>query len=322
MRVVLFERERFPRHRPGETLPPGVEPIFAQLGVAEAVRDAQFVRHPGTWVSWAGPRRFDPFGEDADGPWLGYQAPRVALDSLLLAAVAQAAVGVRQPCRALDPIVDGGRVVGVATTEGPVLARWVIDAGGGTHWLARRLGIPLEEASPRLVARYGYVEGSCPERDDAPEIAADADGWSWSARVAPGRYHWTRLSFTPGDPQRDVPPEPLAGLRPVARTWGADVTWRIVARPAGPGYLCAGDAAFVLDPASSHGVVKALMSGMMAAHAIAQARSGATSERAAAEGYAAWLRDWFRADATELIRLYRSLPFPPAWACEAVGGRR
>lgn len=322
MRVALLERDRFPRHRPGETLPPGAEPIFAQLGVAEAVRAAQFVRHPGTWVSWSGPRRFDPFGEDADGPWFGFQAPRDALDSLLLAAATQATVAVRQPCRALDPLVDGGRVVGVATTGGPILARWVIDAGGGTHWLARRLGRALEYASPRLVARYGYVEGRCPDRDDAPEITADDGGWSWSARIAPGRYHWTRLSFAPDDPRRDDPPAPLAGLRPVGRTRGADVTWRIVARPAGPGYVCVGDAAFVLDPASSHGVVKALMSGMMAAHAIARAHSGAASEQAAAEGYAAWVRQWFRTDATELIRLYQSLPTPPAWARAALGERR
>jgi flavin-dependent dehydrogenase len=46
LRVVLLEREQFPRHRPGETLPPGVEPIFAQLGVAEAIAAAGFTRHP------------------------------------------------------------------------------------------------------------------------------------------------------------------------------------------------------------------------------------------------------------------------------------
>ena len=64
LRVVLLERERFPRHRPGETLHPGVEPLFAQLGVAEAVLGAGFTRHLGTWVSWSGPRRFEPFGAD------------------------------------------------------------------------------------------------------------------------------------------------------------------------------------------------------------------------------------------------------------------
>lgn len=295
-------------------MPPGAEPIFEQLGVAEAVRAAGFTRHPGTWVSWDGPRRFEPFGGDAGGPWRGFQAPRDELDALLLSAADRAGAGVRQPCRVLDPIVDYGRVVGVVTSDGPIRARWVVDAGGGAHWLARRLGIPLEFATPRLVARYGYVVGCCPERDDAPEIVADEAGWSWSARIAKGRYHWTRLSFGPEDPWRASPRTPLAGLTPVARTRGADVTWRIVERSAGPGFLCVGDAATVLDPASSHGVVKALMSGMMAAHAIGHVRSGAMPERAAAEGYAAWVREWFRADVAELRRLYRRLPSPPDWA--------
>src|SRR5215217_594365 len=80
LRVVLLEREVFPRHRPGETLPPGVEPIFAQLGVAEAIAAAGFTRHPGTWVTWSGPRRFDPFGRDSRGSWYGFQAPREQLD--------------------------------------------------------------------------------------------------------------------------------------------------------------------------------------------------------------------------------------------------
>src|SRR5689334_10259420 len=143
LRVVLLEREQFPRHRPGETLPPGVEPIFAQLGVADAIRAAGFIRHAGTWVTWSGPRRFDAFGADDNGPWLGFQAPREALDPMLLQAAAEAGATVRQPCHALHPLHEDGRVVGVASADGPIRASWLIDAAGGGHWLARRLGIPL-----------------------------------------------------------------------------------------------------------------------------------------------------------------------------------
>src|SRR4051812_29231321 len=249
LRVVVLEREVFPRHRPGETLPPGVEPLFAQLGVADAIHAAGFSRHLGTWVSWSGPRRFDPFGLDSRGSWRGFQAPRETLDQILLDAVNDSGAVVRQPCRAQHPLLDHGRVIGVATTDGPIIARWVIDGGGGGHWLARRLDIPLRFASPRLIARYGYVKGSSVERDDAPEIAADDTGWSWSARIAPGFYHWTRLSLAEDDPLRDRPPEAFARLTPATRTRGADVTWRIVSQPAGPGYVCVGDAAAVLDPA-------------------------------------------------------------------------
>jgi flavin-dependent dehydrogenase len=316
LRVVLVERERFPRHRPGETLPPGVEPLFAQLGVADAIAAAEFTRHLGTWVSWSGPRRFDPFGLDSRGSWRGFQAPREMLDLILLDAVRDLDAVVRQPCRALHPLCDRERVIGVATSDGPLFARWVIDAGGGAHWLARGLDIPLQFASPRLIARYGYVTGDCAERNDAPEIAADEMGWSWSARIAPGLYHWTRLSLAVDDPRRDRPPEAFAHLTPATRTRGANVTWRIVSQPAGPGYICVGDAATVLDPASSHGVLKGLMSGMMAAHVIAQVEAGTATNATAIEAYSAWLRDWFRADARALRRMYRELPHPPPWVRE------
>ena len=316
LRVVLLEREVFPRHRPGETLPPGVEPLFAQLGVTDAILTAGFTRHLGTWVAWSGPRRFDPFGRDSGGSWYGFQAPREQLDRILLDAVRGPNAVVRQPCRALHPLRDHDRVIGVATSDGPLFARWVIDASGGAHWLARRLGIPLQFASPRLIARYGYVTESCPERDDAPEIAADETGWSWSARIAPGLYHWTRLSLSEDDPLRDSPPSAFAQLMPVARTRGADVTWRIVSQPAGPGYVCVGDAAAVLDPASAHGVLKGLMSGMMAGHVISQVASGKASIVAATAAYSDWLNEWFQADARELRRMYQELPHPPPWVRE------
>src|SRR5215211_1730381 len=316
LRVALLEREVFPRHRPGETLPPGVEPLFAQLGVTEAIATAGFTRHSGTWVSWSGPRRFDPFGRDGGGSWYGFHAPREQLDQILLGAVSGPNAVVRQPSRALHPLRDRRTVIGVATSEGPLFAHWVIDASGGAHWLTRRLGIPLQFASPRLIARYGYVTGSCPERDDAPEIAADETGWSWSACIAPGLYHWTRLSLSEHDPLRDRPPRAFAHLTPVSRTRGANVSWRIVSQPAGPGYVCVGDAAAVLDPASSHGVLKGLMSGMMAVHVIAQVESGTATHAAAIEAYCVWLREGFQADTRELRRMYQDLPHPPPWVRE------
>jgi hypothetical protein len=58
------------------------------------------------------------------------------------------------------------------------------------------------------------------------------------------------------------------------------------------------------------------MSGMMAAHVIAKAESGTASIAAATETYNAWLREWFRADARELKRMYQDLPHPPPWVGE------
>jgi flavin-dependent dehydrogenase len=311
--VILLERECFPRHRPGETLPPAVEVLFGQLGVDRAVALADFQRHAGTWVKWNDALRFDAFGADNTGPWRGYQAPREKLDQILLDAAADAGVDVWQSSRALTPVLNDGKVIGIETAQTRIAADWVVDAAGGQHWLARQLGIPRRFCSPRLIAHYGYARGHLPDHEKAPEIVADETGWTWTAKIGVDLYTWTRLSFDRDDPQRDQPPITFASLTPIAPSRGADVTWRIVERPAGPGYLCVGDAAAVLDPASSHGVLKALMSGMMAGHVIAEHRTGTATPAAAIRAYTAWIEGHFDADVAALSDLYRKLPNPPAW---------
>ena len=42
-RIVLFDRERFPRHRVGSSLLPGSRAVLEQLGVLDAIEAAGFV---------------------------------------------------------------------------------------------------------------------------------------------------------------------------------------------------------------------------------------------------------------------------------------
>lgn len=142
--------------------------------------------------------------------------------------------------------------------------------------------------------------------DDAPSLVGDASGWTWTALVRPRTYQWTRISFG-GQPRSDLPPPQLLGLTPRARTRGADVTWRMAAEVAGPGWFMVGDAAATLDPTSSHGVIKAIMSGMAAAHLIAAVLDERTPGEATAVAYHDWLAGWFSADAAKLARFYRTL---------------
>lgn len=319
-----MERERFPRDLPGETLHPGVEPLLRQLGVLEPVLAARFLRHEGHWVLWdrdrGAPLRWVPFGKDGEAgpPWRGFQAWRADFDSLLLRRARALGATVYQPCKAAEPLRgEGGRITGVVTSSALQLrARFVVDAAGGRHWIARRLGLPVEYHSPRLVARYGYAEGECPARDEAPALVADRHGWTWAARVRPGRYAWTRLPLrcATGNDTR-LPPEELRGdgLGPWGRTRGADVTWRTVVPAARAGYFLVGDAAAVVDPASSHGVLRALMSGVMAAHLITRVIRHGENETLAARGYSDWIYRWFARDVAHLRDLYARLPEPPGW---------
>jgi flavin-dependent dehydrogenase len=314
LEVVVLDRERSRRERPGETLHPGIEALLGELGVLERVLKADFLRHDGIWIRWHGSRRFVPYGADAAGPWRGFQAWGAELDAILLQYARELGAEVLRPCRALDPIVSRGQVSGVESTTGMIEAGFVVDAAGGRHWLARRLSLTIERHSPRLIARYGYVDGACPGRDQAPSLVADPDGWSWTARVRPRRYAWTRVSLRDSKGKRYLlPPEELRGdgLRPWGKVRGADVSWRVVVPAAASGYFLVGDAAAVLDPASSHGVLKAIMSGMMAAHLVTQVVHHDASESLAAQMYSDWIRRWFDHDVAALRALYARLPGSP-----------
>lgn len=302
LRVTLVERQRFPRHRPGETLPPGVEAVLRQLGVAEDVAGASVIRHDGIAVNWAGRATTMYFGGDEGNRWLGYQVSRADLDHILLARASTLGVDVRQPVTAEKPILREGRVVGAVTSEGPCPARLVVDGTGGVGWLRRRLGLGLAAASPPLRAYYGYCAGRV--AGDRPEVVGDKRGWTWTAPIGPDLIHWTRLTFTGRGTE---PPAALAGRPVIGRVRCADVTWRLVSESAGPGYFLVGEASAVLDPAASHGVLRALLSGTLAAHIASAIVSGAVPERAATDSYRRWAASWFHHDARRLSSLYREL---------------
>lgn len=310
--VVIIEREQFPRERPGETLHPGIEPLLRQLGVAELLKGG-FLRHEGNWIQWEGKKQFVPFGSDNTGVWQGFQLWRADFDAILLNRAKELGVKVLQPCRASQLIVSENRVIGVVTSEGPLRSSFVIDAAGGQHWLARELDLKIKSYSPRLIAYYGYAEGECPIRDYVPAIVADKQGWTWTARIRPQLYQWTRLSFDNELIDRDWMPVEFFGLKPRGKTRGADVTWRAVTAPAGLGYFVAGDAAAVLDPASSHGVLKAIMSGIMAGYLITQIFNDGQLEYKAIHKYCQWIHNWFQHDIEKLKSLYAILPNPPNW---------
>jgi flavin-dependent dehydrogenase len=314
-RVALLEQKPFPRHRPGETLHPGVEGLFRLLGVASQVAARTSLRHCGQTVHWgAGSPRFVSFGGDEDGPWCGYQIWRAHLDAVLMDRAREVGVDVRQPCRAREPVLVAGRVVGVDSDQGELRADFTLDACGSSHWLAARMGLGFERFSPRLIARYGYCTGPCPERQTAPVMAshssdATGPGWTWTAPLGPELFAWTTLSLA-GLCHRasdgEVPPVFRAlGARGPVR--GADVSWRLVRMLAGAGFYLLGDAAAVLDPASSHGVLRALMSGIVAARSVAIVAGRPVAEAEVSRGYEGWLSSWVRRDVDRLRTLMGEL---------------
>jgi flavin-dependent dehydrogenase len=319
-RVILLERDRAPRDRPGETLHPGIEPLLERLGAADVLRSATLARHDGHWDATGGRRRFEPFGRDARGVWRGFQAERKVLDAGLRARAAESGVVLLQGVGAAALRQShAGRVSGVVTSAGEAIAATiVVDAAGGRHWLARQLGIGVRQLSPRYVATWGYV--TSPGRSPSavaraaatagmrlprnPLFRRDADGWIWIAPLGGDRWHWTRLSFRGRRMAADWRPSELRGLVPSGPARGADLTWRVAQALAGPGWVLAGDAAAVLDPASSHGVLRAICTGVRAGDLAARAGGAGPGVEECCGAYADWVRAGVEADAAALRAIY------------------
>ena len=305
-RVVLIERSVFPRHRPGETLHPGIEPLLQQLGVWDVITEANFIRHHAIRIRCGGQDMIRPFGSDANGQWYGLQAWREEFDALLLNRARELGVTIIQPCTVERTIFHDDRVNGVITSTGHISADFTIDAAGGRHWLANELKLPLRLESSRLIARYGYAEGDLPDNWDHPLLSVDENGWTWIARVRSRIFQWTRLDsrFSDSEFAENVVPSQLRGLRQTGHATGAVVTWRCVSASAGRGYFLTGAAAAVLDPASSHGVLKAIMSGIYAGHLIEQIRNKKRNCDSAAQEYSKWIARWFQHDVASLRKMY------------------
>ena len=180
MPVTLIERDEFPRHAPGESLHPGVQPLLRQLGVEDAVLAAGFLRYPGHLVRWDGAEQVQRFGADAEGPWMGFQAWRPTFDAILLERARSLGVAILLPCPATGAILSGKRILGVETASGEVRAEMVVDATGRWRALSRWLGLEWQQHGPIRIAWYGYATGPPVARiqGEVPTLRArERPGW-------------------------------------------------------------------------------------------------------------------------------------------------
>ena len=86
--VVIVDSVAFPRERPGETLHPGIESLFQRLGIAESIRHGDFLRHAAIQFAYGAGKvkevLYTPEKLASSECWLGYQIPRIELDTILL----------------------------------------------------------------------------------------------------------------------------------------------------------------------------------------------------------------------------------------------
>ena len=310
LRVMLIEARANTCRAPGETLHPGIEPILKKLGVWHDIAAADFYRHRGVWRETDGVRIFAPYGSDNDGEWLGFQADRRTLHGILQRAAGEAGA-IFKPAAIPSRLIwqDGrrGRIAGVICNGSEIRARWVFDATGRRAWLARMLELQADCPGPPLRVRFGWKNGSDQCLQGQPLFQQHIDGWEWQAPLGDGRTAWAILEHPLERTTRERS-HPIAASR--AGEWdskGVDMTWRLHEPCGGPGYFLLGDAAALLDPASSNGVLRALMSGMLAADLAARMFRGG-DENSAAQAYIHWISELFYHQTSSLLESYPTSP--------------
>jgi flavin-dependent dehydrogenase len=301
--VALVEGQEFPRFRPGEFLHPGAEALLDLLEVKAAVQKLDVIRVKGIWQRTKTQRRFVPFGNDAQGAWVGLQVERAAFDYELMKRACAAGSVLLQPCR-VSTVMRGEGGWRIGTRAGELRARLLIDSTGSDSIIARQLGLKPILRSPQIIAKYGYGCGRASKQFNSPTFFLSDCGWMWIAKVGRERFQWIRASWVSDTSFAPQLPSGLLHLEGISRARGANVTWRILDNPALPHYFSVGDAAAVLDPSSSHGVIRALATGIKAGFLARRALHNVQSSREVANAYGRWLNRWFEHDVRLLQTAY------------------
>jgi len=283
MSVTLLQARHAPHRVPGETLHPGVETLFKSLGVWETVLDQRFHRHRGIWRDEVdGQRRFEAYGSDDSGPWLGFQVDRAILNRILQSRTEDLGGNILRVSKLDRVVVNGDRSVTGVSADGKVCtSRFVLDATGRHAWLAGRLGLIPESTERPQRIRFGWSRIPVPELDSQPLFQMRRDGWNWLSPLGDGRCAWVKL-------------------RRGSTFRGLDYSWRIFRACAGPGYFLLGDAACLMDPSAANGVLRAVMSGMYAVHLFSAAERGRATPGQAAAEYKSWVAGLFDQTRKEL----------------------
>jgi flavin-dependent dehydrogenase len=291
LRVVLFEREAFPRFKVGESLVPATMLLLERLGILEPVAEGGFqVKYGATFHDQeTGFGHSFYFLQGMPWPNWTYNVPRAEFDTILLDHARKRGVQVHQPATVVAAAFDRDGVSLEVESGGERVshrARFLVDASGRDGFIARTLG--RRERIPNLgkVALFAHYRGA----DRFPGVEEGNvrvylfdGGWFWWIPMAHDLtsigavIHARTAREHAGDAEglfaamvqrcRAVHEHLGQAERttPLYRTANFAYTNRPVV---GDRFLCVGDAVAFVDPIFSSGVFIAMRTGELAAEAI------------------------------------------------------
>jgi len=289
LRVKLLERSPFPRFHVGESLLPRNMALIRELGLEDVLAGMPTVLKKGAEFV---------MGDDSEpslfpftmgllpGEKSSFNLERAPFDARLLDAARQAGADVRESValRKIDRLEEGR--VEVTTDEGPVTARFLVDASGQSTVLGKHLGTRRVLPHLKKIAYFGHFENVWRRPGDEGGyivIVVCEEGWFWLIPLDETRTSIGLVMHLDEARRVGLPAEqmlawgisrcPVLRDRTAAATFPAethvvaDFSYRC-APYAGPGYFLVGDAATFIDPIFSTGVCMGMMSGAEAARSI------------------------------------------------------
>lgn len=279
MRVLVLEREIFPRFHVGESLLPSAEHIIKTLGIAPDPevflfkRGAQFIcEETGRFQS------FD-FNDALPGPQrFAWHVDRAEFDTILRDRALDVGANVQHGVSVLDVHCEAD-AVRVSTDAGEKCARFFIDATGQDRLLARKFdSVRTFENFGKAAAFTRFSGLSDATRDElAPNndirIVMIPDGWLWVIPLTNDRLSVGLVSRKPGmrrerlDQHLNSSPffqRLLAGATRHNTELIGNFSFENTAS-SGSRYTCVGDSACFIDPVFSSGVSLATYRGLAVA---------------------------------------------------------
>ncbi|MDQ2868706.1 MAG: tryptophan 7-halogenase [Verrucomicrobiota bacterium] len=294
-RVIICEREKFPRFHIGESLLPYSMATFERMGISEKLR-GRFQEKFGGDIAEAGGEKSakflfkDGYNSRTDR---SYQVLRSDFDKLLLdhAAETGAEVCEETTVDAADFDDDGVRlrVSRPDHSQRDLRAKFVIDASGRNSFVGTKF--QLKKSYPHLqkLSLFAHFEGVNREEGidgTLTRMVRTLQGWFWIIPLRDDRTsiglvidsaEFKRAKLSPEEFfERAIAEQPvvnarLENARRVSQVYSAaDFSYRS-SKLAGDRWLLAGDAAGFIDPVFSSGVFLAVYAGEKAADAITAA---------------------------------------------------
>jgi flavin-dependent dehydrogenase len=296
-RVLILEREKFPRYHIGESLIPFTFQPLERLGMIPKLRKSAFVKKYSVAFVQPDGRPSQPFyfytRYDRETIAQTWQVLRSEFDQMMLDNARDKGAEVREETTVKRTLLEGDRVVGVECTDRSgrtyeVRAAITLDCSGREAFTSNRNGWRVRDPYLNKIAVWTYYQDSkrATGIDEGETTVAfvPEKGWFWHIPlhggrtsvgiVAEGKY-LTRGGVK--DPRKIFEREVEENLwikdrLSVGRSTGEYFLTSEYSRHsrycAAPGLVLVGDALAFLDPVFSSGVMLALKSGVLVGEAV------------------------------------------------------